>query len=1644
MKNERYMVTRGNQSVFIVRICIILSILTILPGKALCQYGGGSGTKANPYQIKTAAHLLAISDNSDDFSSYFILVNDISILSVANSLEPIGSSTNVFQGYFNGNGKSISGFNYSRGLNEGEYNDFGLFGYIGSGGLVENLWIENGDVSMYNKGYIAFIAARNSGTIRNCHVSGAINAGWVLGGIVGENVEAGSIIDCSATNMDIYGGSNAIGGIAGINRGLISKSYVETAPGGYIESYTNNAGGIAGYNGDNGSIINCYAIANVQVRTTQAGGITGYCSSLANVKYCYAVGTQTFSATGSNQVRGGIVARNSGTIVSCIWDNTVSESTAGVGLNNGGTVTNVLGYSTIEMQDEENYTDIGWDFTAVWTINSGDYPILASLPDLTITYDSHHDDVLNNEIVIPVTLSNISSFDNSNTISVNIYTSTTADADWDEIADENDPYMIFTDEDINDLAAGDSESVDIELPAKSDVGVYYYCMKVSVDEESDTSNNWGPELEVEVFEAQAWEDDDSISDVTGQGASFPRTAAIYPETDIDWIELVIADTSDVTLTLTNSYETNLVMELYNADGTEADVSPNEAEGEGSAELSVLLSAATYYLKIYQPDDEVVMQYSLAAEIDKILPDVAVELNSLDTIYILQNSTNTIDINFTMVNNSVISSGTYSYQLVSAATDTIDLSDPDSYTAVEGRNGRISLVGEEEYSELFSFQPVTADLGDRYYAVIVDSEDELSESNENNNLSSSVRVHTYELDSYEPDDAMEDAKELIFGTKSTYSIEPVADVDYMYFEVTDKSKVTVEITCNSLIKLGLYRTDDVYDPEATETLYFDNSTTGTNKYTWDVILEKDTYYLKVNEPGNDMEIPEYTITVKSVLDAPDLTCKMAKKYLSSEAGITSFKATILVSNKGTAAVTGVNAKLKIASSIDANWSTAEVIATSLDSTLSIAKYTDDASGTFTIEIPESDGIYYMKAFVDAVELIDESDEDNNASPTIILAVGEDYGYSGGSGTSSSPWQISTAFDLDMISEISTQMEDYFVLTHDIDLSTLEGEYNSIGTSSVPFIGNFNGQGYTISNYVINSSGDATGIFGYTDKSDTISSEIIDLNLTGVDIISDSYDGACGGLVGTNGCNIYYCTVSGTIDTDGVAGMLAGSNLTNSMILYSYVSQTTLNSSGSGVGMIVGENAGVIMNCYTDQGVVSGEGDIGGLCGINDGSIYDSYSRATVMATSDNAGGFIGTNNGVIGYCYSTGSMSVPTDIIYGGFSGLNSGSMTSCFWSLSESGVSTDNSLGIGVTGLTASEMLDKSIFESAGWVFGNAPYSSWLMADGYIQPKLLMLYYFGGGEGTLETPYLLSSYVDFLLAGDLPGLHYKLSADIDLTGMEFEKPLFGHDVDNPFTGTFNGDGHSISNYTMSGVRGIAGIFGYIVDVDSEDDYTAGVSNLAVYSPTIQTLLGSEFTGVIAGEIYAGELKNCAVRDAYVIGSDFVGGLAGTLNYGSISNSCFNGEVIGVEYVGGLAGGWQLSDITNCYSNAKVSAYDNFGGLTGYSLFTSPERSYYGPNPNAVNWGENISSDAEFWYDSETGWDMIGETENGSEDLWQVVDGYGYPWLSYENVVIEGDLDNDEKVDLADFGILAENWLNGYEMEDVQTMSENWMLEIYNK
>ena len=170
-----------------------------------------------------------------------------------------------------------------------------------------------------------------------------------------------------------------------------------------------------------------------------------------------------------------------------------------------------------------------------------------------------------------------------------------------------------------------------------------------------------------------------------------------------------------------------------------------------------------------------------------------------------------------------------------------------------------------------------------------------------------------------------------------------------------------------------------------------------------------------------------------------------------------------------------------------------------------------------------------------------------------------------------------------------------------------------------------------------------------------------------------------------------------------------------------------------------------------------------------------------------------------------------------------------------------------------------------------------------------------------------------------------LIGDITLTG---EWTPIGT-YDNPYTGTFDGGGHTITGLKIDksgtdyvGLIGCLGSGGKVQNVT--------LTNISVS--------GANCVGGIAGQNY-GTVENCSVNGT-VTGKGFTdtGGIAGS-NYGTISGCSAEGTVTGSVNVGGISGlcapnydtgtGNLIgSTIEGCHSTAAVSGISSVGGVVG--------------------------------------------------------------------------------------------------------------------
>jgi len=124
-------------------------------------------------------------------------------------------------------------------------------------------------------------------------------------------------------------------------------------------------------------------------------------------------------------------------------------------------------------------------------------------------------------------------------------------------------------------------------------------------------------------------------------------------------------------------------------------------------------------------------------------------------------------------------------------------------------------------------------------------------------------------------------------------------------------------------------------------------------------------------------------------------------------------------------------------------------------------------------------------------------------------------------------------------------------------------------------------------------------------------------------------------------------------------------------------------------------------------------------------------------------------------------------------------------------------------------------------------------------------------------------------------------------------------------------------------------------------------------------------------------------------------------------------------------------ITNCYSTGEVNGTgDDVGGLVGYcySIISSYFLITSGPDNG---YGEPLTDEQMKQQSSFVGWDFVGETVNGTKDVWTIKETVDYPKLVWVlvNIVSSRFPFGWYEVDFVDFAAMA-NWWGHNDCADV--------------
>jgi hypothetical protein len=294
--------------------------------------------------------------------------------------------------------------------------------------------------------------------------------------------------------------------------------------------------------------------------------------------------------------------------------------------------------------------------------------------------------------------------------------------------------------------------------------------------------------------------------------------------------------------------------------------------------------------------------------------------------------------------------------------------------------------------------------------------------------------------------------------------------------------------------------------------------------------------------------------------------------------------------------------------------------------------------------------------------------------------------------------------------------------------------------------------------------------------------------------------------------------------------------------------------------------------------------------------------------------------------------------------------------------------------------------------------------------------------------------------------------------------LVGHNFDGEIVNCYSSC-DIISDYYTGGAGGLAGsnsgdINGVIINC-----YSTGT--VRVYNSHIWPQPG--VGGLVGVNNYA--INKCFSTSPVIINGSYsrdAGGLVGR-SFGTIRDCFSTGPVTisvsdnGIDGLGGFTG-YNFGEITNCYSIGAVNSgggIGNIGGFVGdvdsgsiinssYFLDTSGPHNGYGmPLPDS-----EMKQQSSF-----VGWDFVGETINGTEDIWCIFDSYTYPKLAWywcepnsPDVVCPGEggpgggngkspnYDDKGIVNFIDYAIFAAAWLTENPLVSLDTDTD---VDIYD-
>lgn len=301
----------------------------------------------------------------------------------------------------------------------------------------------------------------------------------------------------------------------------------------------------------------------------------------------------------------------------------------------------------------------------------------------------------------------------------------------------------------------------------------------------------------------------------------------------------------------------------------------------------------------------------------------------------------------------------------------------------------------------------------------------------------------------------------------------------------------------------------------------------------------------------------------------------------------------------------------------------------------------------------------------------------------------------------------------------------------------------------------------------------------------------------------------------------------------------------------------------------------------------------------------------------------------------------------------------------------------------------------------------------------------GNGDGSVGNPYEIATLDNlyWLTQNSTEwDKHFIQVADIDATETNTwdvgnhdgnagtaDEPMgfspIGENLD-PFTGSYKGQGHIISNlYINRPLEHFVAMFGSFSGSDALIDSLGLVNADVSGNDRVALLVGASNNWC--------EINSCFVEGT-VTGNDiYVGGFIAYASAVSINNSYSQVDVTGSDYVGGFVGhNGNSPTLNDCYHVGSVSATGtNVGGFIGSQntgeIFNSFWNVDLDGNAGSLSGDDNLGATGlstiemqQMCVYVDSAWDFQNEMINGSDNIWGLnqSDNNAYPFLSWQGYV----------------------------------------------